>query len=261
MDANIVDMRTKNLLSLQNLILGLILLLMTGCSSSEIRTTDDPFEVANRPVFIFNDTLDDVVLRPAASIYRKSPNGIQKAVRNHLQWLGKPSDAFNFSLQGDIGNAFYASIHFFVNGLTFGFFDLTGDKFSHPNTDFGLTLAKWNVPQGSYLVLPFLGPNTMRSGVGRIVDGITNPVTLFAPQTLQEANSVAVPLSAVSFRSDNYDNIDAVKKSVDPYARTKSFYYLYRQGQLAQLNIETSNDNDAVFDEFLDEEPDEEIKP
>ena len=68
-------------------------------------------------------------------------------------------------------------MHFIVNSLTLGLVDLTEDPKAVKSQDFGQTLASFDVPEGNYLMVPVLGPNTSRSLTGRIVDSVTNPMS------------------------------------------------------------------------------------
>ena len=84
----------------------------------------------------------------------------QRAIENHLNWAGLPATTFNSALQGRYENASVAFLHFAVNGLTLGLADLTEEPAAVNSQDFGQTLAHLNVPEGNFLMVPFLGPNT-----------------------------------------------------------------------------------------------------
>ena len=113
---------------------GFVLLIfgmLAGCSSiPEANRSDlrDPFEHTNRKIFAFNMGVDSYVLEPVADGYRSNvPDTGRRAVDNHLDWAGLPSTALNSTIQGDLENVALATIHFAINGLTFGFVDLTED--------------------------------------------------------------------------------------------------------------------------------------
>ena len=220
----------------------------------------DRYEGTNRKMFAFNMGVDSYVLEPVAGVYRDTvPEGGQTAVSNHLRWASLPSTAVNSTLQGKFENAALATLHFLVNGLTFGFADLSADEEEQiTKEDFGQTLASWNVPEGSYHMVPMLGPRTTRSLGGTVVDFALNPLSVFGTgDVVQTVNTARAPVGAVSFRAQNYDAINDVKyNSLDPYALTRSVYYQSRQGLLEDLVARgaTSAVSEDEFDSLFEEE-------
>ena len=214
------------------------LVALAGCSATppaERSDARDHYEDANRKVFAFNMGVDSYVLEPVASGYRNTvPDGGRKAIDNHLRWASMPSTAINSTLQGKFENAALASLNFLVNGLTLGFADLSEDDREVQNEDFGQTLAAYDVPEGSYLMVPVLGPRTTRSLTGNVVDFVMNPLQVFGTSSTADAVRTAqAPVGAVSFRASNFDAFNDVKyNSLDPYARTRSVYYQTRRGLL-----------------------------
>jgi len=219
-------------------LLAAMLVALAGCSSmpaEERADIRDPYEETNRKVFAFNMEVDSYVLEPVASGYRSAvPEGGRAAVSNHLRWASMPSTAVNSTLQGKFENAGLATLNFLVNGLTLGFADLTEGEDEVLQEDFGQTLASWDVPEGSYVMVPVLGPNTTRSLGGTVVDFAMNPLRVFGTgNTVQTINTAQAPVRAVSFRAQNFDAINDVKyNAIDPYARTRSVYFQARQGLL-----------------------------
>ena len=214
------------------------LLALSGCSATppaERSDARDRYEDANRKVFAFNMRVDSYVLEPVASGYRNTvPEGGRTAIDNHLRWASMPSTAINSTLQGKFENAALASLNFLVNGLTLGFADLSEDDREVQREDFGQTLAAYDVPEGSYLMVPVLGPRTTRSLTGNVVDIVMNPLQIFGTSTTADTVRTAqAPVGAVSFRANNFDAFNDVKyNSLDPYARTRSVYYQTRLGLL-----------------------------
>ena len=159
----------------------------------------------------------------------------------------------NSTLQGKFENAALATIHFLINGLTLGLADLTEDDDDPTAEDFGQTLATWNVPEGNYVMMPLLGPGTVRSHTGFVVDAITNPlgfIPIEGASAVQTSNTVNI----VTFRGNNFEQINDVKyNAIDPYAKTRSLYFQYREGQIVGLNPEGVSSSDKAFDEFFDE--------
>jgi phospholipid-binding lipoprotein MlaA len=249
--------------SVTPIVLGAALVL-SACSSVPVEERSDVrdrYEGANRKVFAFNMGVDSYVLEPVAGAYRDTvPDGAQTAVNNHLRWASLPSTTVNSTLQGKFENAALATLHFLVNGLTLGFADLAADEEEQiSKEDFGQTLASWNVPEGSYHMVPVLGPRTTRSLGGTVVDFALNPLSVFGTgDVVQTVNAAQVPVGAVSFRAQNFDAINDVKyNSLDPYARTRSVYYQSRQGLLEDrvargtASAVSEDEFDSLFEEEI----------
>jgi phospholipid-binding lipoprotein MlaA len=137
----------------------------------------DPLERINRPIFAFNDVVDRYALRPVARGYDYvMPAAAQRGVNNFFSNLYDVTNTLNSALQWRWGGAMESGGRVLVNstlGLA-GFFDVaTPLGLERRRTDFGQTLALWGVPEGPYLVLPLLGPRTVRSGTATLVDTFT----------------------------------------------------------------------------------------
>lgn len=234
---------------------------ISSCSSlPENQRSDlrDPFENKNRKVFAFNMSLDTHVLEPVADAYRTSiPQGGQRAIGNHIKWAGMPSTAINSALQGRGENAGLATLNFLVNGLTLGFVDLMEDDTAIIKEDFGQTLATANVPEGSFLMVPFLGPKTTRSLAGTIGDILMDPVgTLAGSGSLQTVNQARTPIAAVELRARTFDAFNDLKyNAIDPYSRVRSVYYQARAGMLEDRVSSTvgTSESDNEFDAFFED--------
>ena len=239
----------------------LVLGVLAACSSApEADRSDlrDPHENTNRKIFTFNMGVDSYVLEPVADSYRSNmPNTGRRAIDNHLDWAGLPSTALNSTIQGDFENATLAAIHFAINGLTFGFADLTEDNRAVEKRDFGQTLAHVSVPEGDYLMVPLLGAHSSRNLAGRVVDTLTNPLSFFQAGNVSSAMLTAqIPARAVAFRANNFDTFNDIKyNSIDSYARTRSLYYQMRASALRDRrdNPQAPSAADGQFDEFFDE--------
>ena len=239
----------------------IVLCMLVGCSSTpEADRSDlrDPYEHTNRKIFAFNMEVDSYVLEPVADSYRSNvPEAGRRVIDNHLDWAGLPSTALNSTIQGDLENAALATIHFAINGLTFGFADFTEDPGAVEKRDFGQTLASASVPEGDYLMVPLLGAHSGRNLAGRVVDSLTNPLLLFqAGNVGSTIRTAQIPARAVTFRANNFDSFNDVKyNSIDGYARTRSLYYQMRAGALRdrQNNVQATSATDDQFDAFFDE--------
>ncbi|WP_272993643.1 VacJ family lipoprotein [Porticoccus hydrocarbonoclasticus] len=142
---------------------------------------DDPWEGFNRKMFAFNDTVDTYTLKPIAKGYRAvTPDPVERGVSRMFSNVGEVVNVFNDLLQGKFRQAGNDTGRFVINttiGLV-GFFDVA-DRFGLPKNDgedFGQTLGVWGVDSGPYLVLPLIGPSTVRDGPARIVDRFINPI-------------------------------------------------------------------------------------
>ncbi|HXP01787.1 MAG TPA: VacJ family lipoprotein, partial [Luteibacter sp.] len=139
--------------------------LLAACHVAPPRT-DDPNEKFNRKVYAFNDQLDKAVIRPVAVGYRKVTNPpVRTAISDFYTNIRLPVTVANDLLQARPKQAFLSTSRFVVN-LTIGFlgFKDPASLLGLPleENDFGVTLARWGVPEGDYLVLPLVGPTTAR---------------------------------------------------------------------------------------------------
>ncbi len=151
-------------------------------ASEEEPAQRDPWEGFNRAVFRFNDSADRWVLKPVATSYRQiTPIFMQNGISNFFGNLREVTNTFNSLLQWKWGQAGNDAGRFLVNSTVgvVGLFDVAQHMGLEPSDgeDFGQTLAVWGVPSGPYVVLPFMGPYTVRDVPGKVVDWYTNPLT------------------------------------------------------------------------------------
>ena len=140
----------------------------------------DPLESRNRSIYAFNENLDEAILEPAADGYDYiTPNFLQKGFNNFFDNINYPVTIINQVLQGNIGDSLQDTLRFTINssiGLL-GLFDPASSMgLPEHDEDFGQTLAVWGVKEGPYLMLPFLGPKTVRSLAGDLADILFNPL-------------------------------------------------------------------------------------
>jgi phospholipid-binding lipoprotein MlaA len=137
-------------------------------------TPADPLEGVNRATFAFNEAVDKAVLTPVAKGYQAvTPQVVQSGVSNAFGNVGDVGTSVNNLLQGKPGNALSDVGRVLLNSTLgiLGLFDVaTPMGLQKNNEDFGQTLGKWGVGSGPYLVLPLLGPSTLRDTVGRFPD-------------------------------------------------------------------------------------------
>ena len=140
---------------------------------------EDPWEGVNRAVFRFNDTVDTYTLKPLAQGYQKvTPGFLEDGIGNVFSNLGDVVVLTNDLLQGKVRDAGIDTSRILFN-TTFGvlgFFDVATRMGLHKNDeDFGQTLGAWGLGSGPYVVLPLLGPSTVRDAVGRVPDSFLEP--------------------------------------------------------------------------------------
>lgn len=132
----------------------------------------DPWEPVNRVIFSFNDTVDRFTLKPVAKVYdRVVPEPVSNSVSNVFSNLGEPRNLVNNVLQGKLHEAGIDTARFLLNTTVgvVGVFDVaTRMGLQRNDEDLGQTLGAWGVPSGPYVVLPLLGPSTVRDGGSRV---------------------------------------------------------------------------------------------
>ncbi len=157
------------------LVLVATVVLLAGCASTNTTLSrTDPWESVNRPIYQFNDTVDRYALKPVAQAYENYvPEVLRFAAGNFVSNLGDVYTAANQLLQAKPLAALQDLTRFMVN-TTFGFFGIgdvaSGLGLPKHYEDFGQTLGVWGVPSGPYVVLPLLGPSTLRDAPARIPD-------------------------------------------------------------------------------------------
>jgi phospholipid-binding lipoprotein MlaA len=146
---------------------------------AQAASEDDPWESFNRPVFVFNDTLDTYALKPLAQGYQAvTPQFLEDGIHNMFSNVGEVGNLANNLLQGKVHAAGVDTSRLIFN-TTFGvlgFFDIASKMdLRKSDEDFGQTFGVWGLNSGPYLVLPLLGPSTARDAVGKIPDSMLAP--------------------------------------------------------------------------------------
>ncbi len=217
----------------------------------------DCFENLNRATFKFNQTIDGMIFKPVASIYRKLPSPAKTGVSNSLQNLSHLVTIPNNLLQGNYKQAGINTGRFVINTTigVLGFFDVAQNMglTNFEIEDYGQSLAKFGVGPGCYVVLPILGPSTARDTVASTLnflggDAWYNVTVKNDTQYFNDANYYASKGTAgVDFRAKNYDSIENLEQnSLDFYASVKSLYLQDRQQKILNTKkiIDTQNDSD-----------------
>jgi phospholipid-binding lipoprotein MlaA len=246
------------------------MLALNGCASTGDKTAPtadaapsspvDPYENINRKVFAFNDKVDNYVAEPIANAYKwATPQFMQTGVSNFFTNLKNINVVLNDLMQAKFQQSAQDTGRFLINTTAGvgGLFDIA--KFAgleQNDEDFEQTLAVWGVPQGSYLVIPFLGPSTARGIPGSVFDTAANPATY-----------VGLPVQLVSMLNSRANAEGALKfideAALDPYVFTRESFLQWRQNLATDGKSEASNDLADFEDELLDNaaETTETVKP
>ena len=212
---------------------SLTILVTSGCATGPNRKPEDPFEPANRAIFKFNDVLDTTVAQPIAKGYQKvTPQPLRQAISNFFSNLGDVSNFANDLLQLKITDATEDLMRLAMN-TTFGIGGLI--DFATPaglpkhHQDFGLTLGRYGMPAGPYLVLPLFGPSSVRDGIGMGVDVKFNVLNYIEP-------AVRNPLYVTQFVSTRADLLGATdllsQAALDKYSFVRDAYRQQRESLL-----------------------------
>ena len=227
---------------------------LVGCSNNKKQLVEnsDPFEKINRNIFTFNKYIDKKIVMPISTTYvEKVPNTARKSITSHLNWMGLPNTIANSIMQLDLENTILASATFMLNGLTLGFYDLENGETKIVKKDFGSTLAKFNVPEGPFLMIPFLGPKMTRDFSGLLVD--RQNMSNVSSTNINDINLIEVPINIINKRGKLSDTIDALYNSADPYTKLKSYYIQNRRKQVySEKYHDIDNKNkDEEFEKLL----------
>lgn len=209
---------------------------LAGCAST---TNKDPLEGINRGVYKFNDVADRAVIKPVATAYKTvTPSPIRKGISNFFSNIGTLTTVINDLLQFKFAHAFTDAGRFVINS-TFGIAGLIDvasmDNIEKRNEDFGQTLGHWGVDTGAYLVLPFVGPSTVRDTAGLVLDTVTSdPITYTHNIGEIRLHNQLRTAQLVDKRTQLLDATDIVDNaSIDPYAFLRDAY-LQRRASLVQ---------------------------
>ncbi|KWA15211.1 ABC transporter [Burkholderia territorii] len=203
---------------------------LSGCATGPNRNPNDPLEPMNRAMYKFNDTVDTNIAVPIAKGYQKiTPTPMRTAISNFFSNLGDLGNMANNLLQLRITDATQDLMRVAMNSVfgVAGLIDIaTPAGLPKHHQDFGLTMARWGVPSGPYLVLPVFGPSTIRDGVGRAVDVRFNLLNYIEPA----ARNPMYIAQFISARSDLLGATDLLKQAaLDPYSFVRDAYLQQRK--------------------------------
>ena len=246
--------------------LSALLILLAGCATPMPRK-DDPNEAFNRKMFAFNQFADRVAIRPVAVGYRKITNQTSRTlISNFFANVESPITIANDVLQANPKEALKATSRLVINttiGLL-GFFDPASElSIDASTTDFGVTLAKWGVPEGPYLVLPLIGSTTGRDAAAFPVDRfLFDPLSWYARSHSFNLHAEFLPTVAhlVTVRSSAIDAEGLLEGAYDPYVfyrdayRQRRLYKIYRGEPPMEViqsmqGVEDVEDSDKLLEE------------
>lgn len=215
------------------IILAVLVLLMSGCSSQQVTPTDperDPWEAYNRKIHAFNMGFDRAIARPVARGYDYiMPEAPQRGVRNFFRNLSYPVTFLNLILQGKFEDSLEATGRFLLNSTVgvLGFFDVASRAgIEEFNEDFGQTMAVWGWKDSRYLVMPFFGPYTARDFLGRSFYGYFHPISYMARE---HNNYSLVIIDLITLRAELLQFDEQLQAAPDPYVMVRDVYLQNRE--------------------------------
>ena len=220
------------------LIAAVCVVLLHACAAVTNPDARDPLESWNRGVFKFNDVVDRAVLKPVSTVYRDvTPSFVQKGLSNFLNNLEDVWSAFNNAIELRAQDTSDSIGRVMVNSTIglLGFIDVASNLNieRHP-ANFGLTLGRWGVKPGPYLVLPFLGPSTLRDAAGLPLDmkggALRNMDDVTTRDTLTVLDVVRTRASLLSVE----DVVDGV--ALDKYSFIRDAYLQRRRNKVFDGN-------------------------
>ncbi len=238
----------------------LVAALCSGCASTGAPSSlevNDPFERANRAVFRFNRTADRYLLRPVAVGYRNvTPDPLERSISRFLRNLSSPIVIVSDLLQGKFRQAGSDSARFLLNSTIgiLGFLDpATRMGLEYHEEDFGQAFGRWGIGEGPYLMVPIVGPFTLRDGIGRILELPLEPITHIEDNG---ARNSAIVLYGIDTRVGLMPGEDALENAFDPYIFLRDAYlqrraYLLHDGNPPRIEDDFESDSEFSEEDFL----------
>ena len=222
-------------------------MMLCGCAHPFWRHAEgDPLEPVNRTVYAFNKIADKVVLAPVAKTYQTiTPKPARKGVRNFLDNLQSPVILANDLLQGKFKRAAKTTARFAINSTVGigGLIDVAKKAGIEKHyEDLGQTLGVHGVPSGPYLVVPLLGPTSVRDFAGLATEQTLNPASVARFKGRQTFGRARLALNTVDSRAQSLEQVKTIRKTaVDEYASVRSIYQQYRKAVIADGKVDMEN--------------------
>lgn len=217
-----------------NAITSIFLLWLSGLWAVSVVAEDaseiDSYQTVNQKIFRFNQALDDYVARPVAKFYvAVTPDFVERGISNLFDNLDEVTNVVNALLQGKFSQAANDTGRLAINstlGLG-GLIDVASQLSlkKSEGEDFGQTLGYWGVPKGPYLMLPLLGPSTLRDAPSKYVDQLTDPLDYLVNSSDKAVASVIgfVDTRAALLEYDNLISGDSYTLVRDVYLQTRAY--------------------------------------
>ena len=230
-------------------------------SKNKSESVKDCFETVNRGIFAFNQFLDGVIFEPVAKGYRYIPSPIRRGTGNAVGNLSNLITVPNNLLQGNIKEAGVNTLRFAINTTVgiLGIFDPAAAMGfeKKEKEDYGQTLGSWGVGPGCYLVLPILGPSTVRDTVGTVANFVGgdpwyNVTTRNDTNYFKESDYYTTRITGgVDYRAKNIESFDSLENnSIDFYASIRSLYLQDRQQKILNSKKITDTMDDSDWEEI-----------
>ena len=212
-------------------LLSLLVLLLNGCATMGTGDPRDPLEKVNRSVYSFNEFMDKHLFDPVGNVYQTiTPDIVDKGISNMFSNVKDLSVIANDILQFKLGQAVSDLARLVFNSTIglLGFFDVSSHiGLPKHEEDFGQTLAFWGFGSGPYLMIPFLGPATVRDATGFGVDTLLNPVT-YINNDIHRAGLMS--LNYVDYKADLLSAGELISEAaLDEYEFVKNAYFEKRE--------------------------------
>jgi phospholipid-binding lipoprotein MlaA len=237
------------------LVLAMLALMLSACASipEDQRVEADPWEPLNQTIFDVNQGFDKVLTKPLAKGYRAVlPGPVRKVVSNFFTNLTTPRSVINNVLQGKPLQGLSETGRFLFNttvGIG-GLFDVaTTAGMEEYREDFGQTAAVWGVPDGPYVMLPFLGPQTLRDAILLPLDIVVDPLYQYENSSIRTKLYV---LRLINLRHQLLTADKFLEESKNPYVTLRESYLQNRKYEI--YDGDPPEEDDDFFDDFLDEE-------
>ena len=238
-------------MALRKAIVALMGLWLAGCASTpptpEMIAANDPYEPMNRKVLALNGKIDHYFVLPTIGAYFFIvPDAGRRAIHNLLQNVSLPVVFINDNLQGETRRGKQTLERLAINTTlgVGGLWDPATKWFHIPahGEDFGQTLAVWGVGEGPYTVVPFIGPQPPRDGVGQLVDIAIDPTNFIAFKQHVWWDVGRYYFTLLDLRGQTYSTVQGIQRSsVDYYASLRSLYRQLRNAEIRNGRPDTKD--------------------
>jgi phospholipid-binding lipoprotein MlaA len=238
-----------------------LVLVVTGCATGPHANPTDPLEPMNRSIYKFNDVVDNAVLKPVATGYKNVvPSPVRQGVTNFFSNIGDVWSMINHALQFEIAHAGKTAARLGINTIVGigGLFDIATDAgINPPKADLGQTLGKWGIPSGPYVVIPILGPSSVRDGAGTVTATYYDPVNRVSDNATR---NVLTGARIVDIRTQLLNATDAVDAiALDKYSFIRDVYLKRRQNMIKPQKSINEDDIDYSAEEPAKSTPDQSL--